>query len=73
MMVMSVGQGSPLRKRLGTMAFLKENAIRNGTAWEKFRELAIAQGGDVSYMDVGVALCPHANANSPKQTTILDG
>jgi pyrimidine-nucleoside phosphorylase len=30
---------------------MAEEAIKNGTAWEKFRQLVIAQGGDVSYVD----------------------
>ena len=30
---------------------LAEDAIKNGSAFEKFRQLVIAQGGDVSYID----------------------
>ncbi len=28
-----------------------EDALRNGIAWEKFRQMVIAQGGDVNYID----------------------
>jgi pyrimidine-nucleoside phosphorylase len=28
-----------------------EETIKNGSAWERFRDLVIAQGGDVSYID----------------------
>jgi pyrimidine-nucleoside phosphorylase len=43
-----------LGKRAGTLEEarnLAEKAIQNGTAWEKFRELIIAQGGDVRVVD----------------------
>jgi pyrimidine-nucleoside phosphorylase len=30
---------------------LAQDALANGTAWQKFRELVEAQGGDVSYVD----------------------
>jgi pyrimidine-nucleoside phosphorylase len=30
---------------------IAEETIKNGSAWEKFRQLVIAQGGDVSYVD----------------------
>jgi pyrimidine-nucleoside phosphorylase len=30
---------------------LAESAVQSGSAWEKFRELVIAQGGDVRYVD----------------------
>ena len=30
---------------------MAEETIKNGSAWEKFRQLVIAQGGDVSYVD----------------------
>ncbi|TES91801.1 MAG: thymidine phosphorylase, partial [Anaerolineales bacterium] len=30
---------------------MAKEAIENGSAWEKFRQLVIAQGGDVSYVD----------------------
>jgi pyrimidine-nucleoside phosphorylase len=35
----------------GQGKILAERAIRDGTAWERFRRLVIAQGGDVSYVD----------------------
>ena len=28
-----------------------EDALKNGKAWEKFRQMVIAQGGDVNYID----------------------
>jgi pyrimidine-nucleoside phosphorylase len=30
---------------------MAKNAIRDGSAWDRFRRLVIAQGGDVSYID----------------------
>jgi pyrimidine-nucleoside phosphorylase len=30
---------------------MAEETIKNGSAWEKFRQLVIAQGGDISYVD----------------------
>ena len=30
---------------------LMDNALKDGLAWERFRELVIAQGGDVAYVD----------------------
>ena len=30
---------------------MAEKAIQHGSAWEKFRQLVIAQGGDVSVLD----------------------
>ncbi len=48
---------------------MAEEAIRDGTGWEKFRQLVIAQGGDVSYVDEPNKL-PKANlietVNAPR-------
>jgi pyrimidine-nucleoside phosphorylase len=43
-----------LGKRANTLAearFMAEKAIRDGSAWQKFRQLVTAQGGDVSVVD----------------------
>lgn len=31
--------------------FMAEKAIKDGSAWDRFRRLVIAQGGDISYVD----------------------
>ncbi len=36
---------------LETARQMSETAIRDGSGWEKFRQLVAAQGGDVSYVD----------------------
>jgi pyrimidine-nucleoside phosphorylase len=38
-------------KDLNQARMMLEKAIAEGQAWEKFRQLVIAQGGDVSYVD----------------------
>jgi pyrimidine-nucleoside phosphorylase len=38
-------------KSLKTARSLAAKSIRDGSAWAKFRQLVIAQGGDVSYVD----------------------
>lgn len=43
-----LGEKAPDHATARTMA---ENALKSGKAWEKFRALVIAQGGDVSYVD----------------------
>jgi pyrimidine-nucleoside phosphorylase len=37
---------------------LAEEAIKNGSAFDKFRQLVIAQGGDVSYIDHPEKMAP---------------
>ncbi len=45
---------------------MAENAIANGSAWQKFRTLVIAQGGDVSFIDTPAKL------PSAKQVEVVD-
>ena len=40
-----------LSEDLDKARVIVENALRDGSAWKKFRQLIIAQGGNVSYVD----------------------
>ncbi|OJX47243.1 MAG: pyrimidine-nucleoside phosphorylase [Chloroflexi bacterium 44-23] len=50
------------RKNLAEARQLVEDVLRNGKAWEMFRKLVIAQGGDVATID-DPDLLPKANFN----------
>jgi pyrimidine-nucleoside phosphorylase len=66
-------QGSKANTLKEGIAMAREN-LSNGKAWQKFRQMVIAQGGDISYIDNPEKYPPatyQSNAISPQSGYIL--